>query len=264
MKTEIKETKAAAHDPTAFAGLENRLASVTSIINETRQQFDTLESRFQQEMDGIKSVVSQQQRDVEDLRSKVRSRVPAADYAQDMATLRSEITHLRRQLEETRAQGAERVEAAFPFRELEVLTHNIAKISGRASQVETLRMELEILKGRVERAETSRQAADSRQLPRASDPAPPVYSDIFPVVRKRAASPALGPDPKRPASSLSSSDFPSYSDLPETRYTTPLAWPARRSPAQGRADTQVQGHDAPRRGHPASSSTGTSARPRKR
>ena len=270
IKTDLKKAGGSAQDPTALTGLESRLVSIASALGKLGHQLNTVDSRVHKQLDELKSEISQQQRDIEDLKSIVRTSVPAADYAQDMAALRAEMAQLRRQTEETRAQGTERVESAFPSRELEVLTTNIAKISNRASQVETLQMELEILKGRVERGEASRaRTADNRQLTRAADPGPPMYSDNVPGALKRAASPTLGPVPKRPVSSLS------YSDFADARYTTPPVWSAHQSPATSRED--AAGHEDPpraagsttganksRRGRSASSSTRTSTRLRKR
>lgn len=44
--------------------------------------------------------------------------------------------------------------SALPSEELDILTSNIKKIGHRASQVETLKMEFQLLKGRVQRMES--------------------------------------------------------------------------------------------------------------
>ncbi len=270
IKTELKNAGGVAQDPSALARLENQLISVTTALGELGQQLNTVDSQVHKQFGELKSEISQQRQDIEDLKSTVRISVSASDYAQDMAALRAEMAQLRRQTEETRAQGTERVESTFPSRELEVLTTNIAKISHRASQVETLQMELEILKGRVERTEANKtRTADSRQLARTADPVPSMYLDHIPGGLKRATSPSLGPVPKRPASSLS------YSDIAEARYTTPLGWSAHQSPAASREDAveheepprptgSVTAANKSRRGRAANSSTRTSTRLRKR
>ena len=270
IKPEIKKVGAPAQDPSPLSRLENQLVSITSALGDVGQQLNTFDSRFHKQLGELKSEISQQQQDIEDLKSIVRTSVSASDYAQDMTALRAEMAQLRRQTEETRAQGTERIESAFPSRELEVLTTNIAKISNRASQVETLQMELEILKGRVERAEANRgRTADNRQLTRTADPGSPMYSDNVRGGLKRAASPSLGPVPKRSVSTLNQPDFP------DARYTTPPAWSAHQSPAASREDAaghedssraagSATGANKPRRGRPASSSTRTSTRLRKR
>ena len=221
VKSKAEKTKGSEESKTALAELELRLASVTTTLGDVGQQLAAQNAQLHKEIGGLKSKVSRQQQDIQEIRSDISSTVTAADHAQDMAALRAEMAQLRRQMDETRAQGASRVETIFPSRELEVLTNNISKIGSRASQVETLQMELEMLKGRVERAEASRHTTDDRRTTRTLEPDPPGYSDLFPRTRKRAASPDFGPAPKRPTSSLS------YSDLPEARSVAPPAWSNR-------------------------------------
>jgi predicted nucleic acid-binding Zn-ribbon protein len=266
IRAEIGKARASAQDTSALVQLESRLTAASNTLGEVGQQVAALNDQFQKEMNELKSELGQQQQDMEDLKSEVRDGVTAAGYTRDIVDLRAEMTHLRRQLDETRAHGMGRVETAFPPRELEVLTSNIAKIGNRASQVETLRMELEMLKGRVERVEASRQTADNRRLSSTIDVGgPPGYSDIFPSTRKRAASPGTDPTPKRPTSSAG------YTNFPNRRYATPPSWPANppTTSSQGAAPedgTPRMANSAKRgpRGRTAATPTGTSTRPGKR
>jgi predicted nucleic acid-binding Zn-ribbon protein len=218
IKTEMTQLRESAGKMAAMSRLEDRLTSVTNHLGEVEYQLETMDTQFQKELGKLRSELNRQQQDIDNLRSETRRCVAVQDHAQDMAALRAEMAQLRREMDETRSRGAGQAETAFPSRKLDVLTSNIAKLGSRASQVETLQMELEILRGRVERVEASRQAND--RLPaRPIDPASlPGYSDIFPAVRKRAASPGDEPAPKRSASSLG------YPDLADRRYANPSAW----------------------------------------
>lgn len=266
IKGEIGKVRASAQDTSALVKLDTRLTAASNTLGEVGQQVTALNNQLQEEIGGLKSELRRQQQDIEDLRSEVRDGVTAADYARDMADLRTEIAHLRQELDETRAHGIGRVETAFTPRELEVLTSNIAKIGNRASQVETLQMELEILKGRVERGEASRQTAGNRRPSRTIDAGGlPGYSDIFPATRKRAASPGIDPIPKRPASSAG------YTNFPNQRYATPPSWPTNQPTTanQGEAPEDDISHIANSakrgpRGHTTATPTGISARLRKR
>jgi regulator of replication initiation timing len=266
IKADIGKVRASAQDANALVQLGGRLTAVSNTLGEVGQQVAALSDKFQKEVDELRSELGQQQQDMEDLRSNVRDGVAADDYTRDMVDLRSEMAHLRRQLDETRAHGLGRVETAFPPRELEVLTSNIAKIGNRASQVESLQMELEMLKGRVERAEASRQTVDNRRSISTIDAGgPPGYSDIFPGTRKRAASPGTDPIPKRPASSAG------YANFLNRRYATPPLWPANppTTANQGEATedgTSRMANSAKKgpRGRATATPTGTSMRLRKR
>ncbi|KAG7292140.1 hypothetical protein NEMBOFW57_002173 [Staphylotrichum longicolle] len=154
-----EKAKASAQSNTALAELELRLASVTTTLSDVGQQLAAHNTQLHNEIGGLESRVSQQQKDIEEMRSEIsRTVVAAADHAQDMAALRAEMAQLRRQMGEIRAHGTGRVEMVVPSRELEVLTHNISKIGNRASQVETLQMELEMLKGRHKLCEAGEEA----------------------------------------------------------------------------------------------------------
>lgn len=225
VKADIGAVRESAPTPAVIAELENRLASVSSTLADVRQQLTTLTSQFQKEIRELKTDLVRQQQEMEDIRLESRDNVTAGQHAEDMASLRSELVLLRRQMEDVCSTRAGPVERAFPSRELEVLTSNIAKIGSRASQVETLQMELEILKGRVERAETSRPPTDNHQHGRVPDPGGlPTYSEFLAGMRKRAASPGLDPVPKRPASSVG------YPHSVDGRYTTLPTWLADSPP----------------------------------
>ncbi|KAJ4290179.1 hypothetical protein N0V88_006688 [Collariella sp. IMI 366227] len=211
VKDEIRKLGASGQDTTVLVTLQDRLSSLSS----TCADVSALGAQFQTDIHELKLELNRQHQDIEDLRPEVRASVTAAEHAEDMATLRAEMAQMRRQMEVC-TRGTGREGAAFPSRELDVLTSNIAKIGSRASQVETLQMELEMLKGRVDRAEASRKLGDHRQAHSVDQG---VYPDILPSMRKRGASPGLDYAVKRPASSVG------YSDFADRRHTMPFAWP---------------------------------------
>lgn len=259
MRGEVSKAVASAQNPAALGPLEARLDSMATALAAAVQQLAALDTQFDKDTGELRAELARIQQDMEDLRAEAGHGVSAADHVQDMAALRAELAQVRRQMDELRTQGTGRVETAFPSRELEVLTSSIAKIGSRASQVESLQMELEMLKGRAERAEASKQAADGRRLSRPVDSDPPGYSDVFPGTRKRAPRPGLEPAPKRPMSSLSyseSSGVGTYAaspsrnglgpraanredDVLEHKNTIRAAGPARKrkSPRDGTANT---------------------------
>lgn len=225
-RTELSHAKQTSQDVAAIAGLEGKLNATDTALVEVRQELSTLEGRLKKELSSLRTEVRQCRQGVEELKVDIQDRVSAHDYANDMTTLRAEMSQMRRQMDEMRSRGAERAVAPFPSKELDILTSNISNIRNRASQVETLQMEFEILKGRVERVETA-----SRQSPEDRAPTHPVaqasmssYGDGLDSQRKRPSSgagitPLARHSPKRTAYSSS------LSNLSSKIYDVPDDWP---------------------------------------
>jgi predicted nucleic acid-binding Zn-ribbon protein len=149
LKSEIREVKRA----NTVKQLEEQLSAANHAVGAIRQELHDLATKFETQLDSLR----QNTKDIDELRSLARDRVTARDHAKDMAAVRGELAQLRKQMDEGRAKPP----SAFPARELDILTSNIAKIGNRASLVESLQMEFEIFKGRVERMEAA--AAQSSQ-----------------------------------------------------------------------------------------------------
>lgn len=163
LKTEMKDVKKQSQDRTVVRRLEEQLDSANETVAILRHELNDLAARFDSELDGVKSGLRQHAKDAEDVKSLLRDRVTARDHAKDMAAVRGELAQLRQQMADSGAKPPQ----PFPSRELDILTSNIAKIGNRASQVESLQMEFEIFKGRVERMEAASQARQA--APGSSD-----------------------------------------------------------------------------------------------
>ncbi|KAK0730754.1 hypothetical protein B0H67DRAFT_639216 [Lasiosphaeris hirsuta] len=243
LKVEVNEAKRAAQDHAPLSDLEQRLSAANGSVGEMRREVGTLAEELRRGLSGVTSQLRQQKQDIDDLKTEVRSRVHARDHAKDMAALRSEMLQMRRQMDEMRSKAAERIATPFPSKELDILTSNIAKIGNRASQVETLQMEFEILKGRVERTEASRQTPENRRAIHPAEPRePPSYTDNIPGRRKRASSgvgAVLGTDPtsKRPAFSSG------YADTPTPAYDISPEHPTPPRPVSRKNHSENEGND---------------------
>ncbi|KAK1827208.1 hypothetical protein QBC39DRAFT_267529 [Podospora conica] len=188
LKAEVGEVKRAAQNKGPVAGLEKRLKSTDAALQDIRQDVGALEEKFG-ELSGVNLELQRQKKEIDALKSDIRSRTLARDHAKDMAALRTEMLQMRRQMDEMRSKTVERVAAPFPAKELDILASNIAKVGARANQVETLQMEFEILKGRIERSEASRQASDDRVAGHTTEARNlPPYTDSPLARRKRASS----------------------------------------------------------------------------
>jgi chromosome segregation ATPase len=169
VKTEVGETKKIAQDHGALVQLESQIKDISTCISEVRQESSASETRLRQEIAALKTDVDRRGSEIGILKTELMKCVSAADHAMDIAAVRREVTEIRKLVEEMEPSNEDQADIPFPSRELDILTASISKIGNRASQVETLQMELEILKGRVERVETSaRQTPEDRKPARAS------------------------------------------------------------------------------------------------
>ncbi|KAK5654769.1 hypothetical protein OQA88_6805 [Cercophora sp. LCS_1] len=244
-KTELGQTKQASQDA-VVAGLEEKLNATDGALTEVRRDFGTLEGRLRKELSSLRTEIRQCKQGIEELKADVRDRVSTHDHAQDMAALRNEMAQMRRQMDEMRSRGADRAAAPFPSKELDILTSNISNIRNRASQVETLQMEFEILKGRVERVEAaSRQSPDDRIVahPIGQD-SMASYSDGLPSQRKRASS-GIGITPMTHQASKRTAYASNFSQSSSHIYDVPDEWV---TPESIRTDQKVldEGEDGAR------------------
>lgn len=161
LKSEIKEVKKQSQDRTIVKSLEEQLHSANDAMQTIRQGLHDLAAKFEGEFESVNVGLRQRAKEIEELKSLLKDRVPAREHAKDMASVRGELAKLRKQLDDKNVKQPD----PFPSRELDILTSNIAKIGNRASLVESLQMEFEIFKGRVERMEAASQASQARQAP---------------------------------------------------------------------------------------------------
>ncbi|KAM7212632.1 hypothetical protein V8F06_012009, partial [Rhypophila decipiens] len=149
LKTEVGEVKRLAQSHPPAAAWEERLGSVTSTIGEVQEKLTGLASQLAE--------LTRNKQHVESLESNNEQSAPPGQHDQVMTGILTELAQLRREMDGMRSKGQVQNSTPFPSRELEILTANMTKIGGRASQVEPLQMEFELLKGRVERMEANRQ-----------------------------------------------------------------------------------------------------------
>lgn len=191
IKVEVNNLKDIQHRQTT--SFNERLHFVSVELSQSRNEL-TSTNQVQQAIKGLGPQVSYLQNLVTGLSSQVDHSVSATDYANDIAALRAETTDLRRLLSNVLSNNNDQ-ERKFPSRELDILTSSIAKIGNRANHVESLEMELEILKGRMERLEADHQTAVRQNPPQSSgaeDTSPGISRS--PASQKRTASEAGLPE----------------------------------------------------------------------
>ncbi|KAJ2897868.1 hypothetical protein MKZ38_004327 [Zalerion maritima] len=135
----------------AMKSLESLMESMSAIANTTASVKSDL-AKTRKEMSALRFELLSAKKAATDSISN------AKQYATEVLGMRNELEEVRKELEQERSSAATAARSAsknaiFPSREIEILTSNIAKISSRASKVETLDMEMELMKGRMQRLE---------------------------------------------------------------------------------------------------------------
>ncbi|KAK7752437.1 hypothetical protein SLS62_005590 [Diatrype stigma] len=170
LKDQVGELDQSAQHAIAFNHIEDAVRSAQRAITNVREDLtsDVQKSSrlMQEERNAWKSELDTTRNDMENLRRELsdakdiarESASTAKAYEDDMVSLRAEVGRLREELSHGPPQKGSYSNGMFPSREIDVLTSNITRISQRASQVETLQMEFELLKGRVQRMESQKEA----------------------------------------------------------------------------------------------------------
>jgi hypothetical protein len=170
-KVRVDDLKKAEHD---IKMLREELASLRqeSTRSEDKQGKDL--KKTQDELNTLrKDMRSHQGNETAEYKKVAKDSTSATkEYARELAATRLEIKQLKQDVaEQTRATAAAAAAAqhnhttagtsAFSAKELDILTNNITLINKKASQVEPLEMEVQLLKTRVQRVEVAAASASA-------------------------------------------------------------------------------------------------------
>ncbi|KAM0330054.1 hypothetical protein ACHAQA_004225 [Verticillium albo-atrum] len=166
LKSGLAEVRAMVEDKSALRGLEEQLettnaavAIVRRLASDAKTGHDELQSELQstkRDLRKVQSEASDLRKDMGVAKKAAKDAVAATEaYAKDFAALRAEVLSMGDAMVQDRARRSEMkpANAIYPTRELEIITTNIATISGQAGQVGSLRMEVDLFKPRMERLE---------------------------------------------------------------------------------------------------------------
>lgn len=157
LKTELEGIK-----ETAGNNVISRLDSQMQYISEAavpslREELESFRTQSRKEAQRLESQLSQATLGSGHLKGIVESNaLTVKEHTMELTSLWTEVSTLKELLlQEPVPQPLER-STGVSNRELDILSDNIARLGHRASQVETLQMQFEILKGRVERMDSQR------------------------------------------------------------------------------------------------------------
>ncbi|KAI5923333.1 hypothetical protein F4810DRAFT_669829 [Camillea tinctor] len=242
LNTELAEVKKATQDVSSYEHLENEVSatrenviSISVALDNILEKSASEQKQQKQSHDTTKLDLEIMRRDIAGLRKELDETRSAAKesisiskvYAKEVVSLKAEIKHLREELSRERSPKSASNKTHLPSHEIDILTSNITKIGQRASQVETLQMEFDLLKGRVQRMEKSDL---QKELEADAHNAEPSKSRPGPLRRKRSPSPpfdstfsdasSMIAPAKRPSLNTWSSPPAGYYDLTRSPLST--------------------------------------------
>lgn len=205
LKSELVDARWDCQNNAMVARLDQQLQTTDRVVTELRQALHRSESETQ----GLRQQLTAAERDLHEAKSEAASLRVQSDetkqavgesvaasreYACEVSSLRREVKQLRAELAQGRAKPQPAESSSLSSHELDILASSISKIGSRASQVESLQMDIELFRTRLQRLE-ARVHAPGATLGRGSgalgveanhddEEAQPVYEGN--VRRKRA------------------------------------------------------------------------------
>ncbi|KAH6604762.1 hypothetical protein Trco_006469 [Trichoderma cornu-damae] len=165
LKTEMSDAKWSAKGDAVVARLDQQLQTTDRVVTELRQimqkskaEATGLRSELaaaQKEIAEVKKANARLKQDADEAKQAAQEGVATAKlYASEVASLRREIAQLRSELaQESTHQPSMDEDASISSHQLDILASNISKIGNRASQVESLQMEFDLFRTRIQRLE---------------------------------------------------------------------------------------------------------------
>lgn len=172
----VKENQPPTGDISGIAALREQLASSESTIATMQQDFgnrlSSAEENLSQEMGSIRGELARAQRELQELKRQLGDHrsLPWGDafvegsYAQEVHLLRMEVAQWRDPTARDYARSQTSHSGASSREEFDILASSVAKFGNRVSQIETLQMESQLLKSRVQRLEANAAPVEGADL----------------------------------------------------------------------------------------------------
>ncbi|KAJ3563568.1 hypothetical protein NPX13_g8150 [Xylaria arbuscula] len=182
-QTEVEKVKRTLQPLIVESHLEQERLSIDAAISEAKVslgvEFSSMCDTYLETADLLESKLENMQRDLKEFRNTAHAALlESKTNFEDIAALKSELGHLRQDLALERSSKSSSTNTAFTSHEVDIITSNITKIGNKASQIEPLQMELELLKSRMQRIEA--QAAGWQREPPASTGGKQLQQNLLP------------------------------------------------------------------------------------
>ncbi|PNY24830.1 Uncharacterized protein TCAP_05237 [Tolypocladium capitatum] len=163
LKSELTDVRWDCENSSVVSRLDQQLQTTDRVVTELRQTLNKSKSEMadlrdqlvaaQQELQEARDETTRLKNEADERKKIAHESVAVSkEYASQVSTLRRELKQLRADLAQERTQP-QQSEHSFSAHELDILTSSISKIGNRASQVESLQMEFELFRTRVQRLE---------------------------------------------------------------------------------------------------------------
>lgn len=167
-----------AKDKDIIEEIEAQVRSINDVIPNMRKNLEVCVAKQQELCEALEHQLPLARQKSEQLQALAQDNASTIkDQAEELTLLRREVSILKEAMNarNTESQTSKGVPSAvFPTRELDILTESIARVATRASLVDMLQMQFEMLKGRVERLEGSAHVVRTKDLNQtSSSPASP-------------------------------------------------------------------------------------------
>ncbi|CAM1507136.1 Fc.00g067770.m01.CDS01 [Cosmosporella sp. VM-42] len=173
LTSEVSDVKWECQNSIVISRLDQQLQTTDRVVTELRQAINRSKSevgiirdelsKTQEDLRQIKEENTHLKSELEEAKEVAREGISTSkDYASEVSSLRREVKQLRNELGRERSKSAPGNGSSFSAHELDILTSNISKIGNRASQIESLQMEFELFKGRIQRLESRPSPATTR------------------------------------------------------------------------------------------------------
>ncbi|KAL7797763.1 hypothetical protein V8C43DRAFT_329093 [Trichoderma afarasin] len=165
LKTQMSDAKRKGDSDAVIARLDKQLQTTDRVVSELRQMIQ----KSKIETTGLRLDLATAHKEIAEVkRTNERLKEDAAEakqvaqegiatsklYASEVASLRREITQLRSELgQENTHHTSMDEDPSITSHQLDILASNISKIGNRASQVESLQMEFDLFRTRIQRLE---------------------------------------------------------------------------------------------------------------
>ncbi|UKZ46644.1 hypothetical protein TrVGV298_000850 [Trichoderma virens] len=165
LKTQMSDAKRSNESDAVIARLDQQLQTTDRVITELRQiiqksKIETTTLRIeltaaQKEISEVKRANARLKEDATEAKQVAQEGIATSKlYASEVASLRREIAQLRSEIgEENIHHSSMDEDPSITSHQLDILASNISKIGNRASQVESLQMEFDLFRTRIQRLE---------------------------------------------------------------------------------------------------------------
>lgn len=165
LKSDLAEVKWESENNSVVSRLDQQLQTTDRVVTELRHAIGTNQmevadlreelSTTKEQLDHTNEENTRLKQQLDDTTTVAEEAVVVSkEYASEVTSLRRDVKQLRAELSKERSNPPRPDNTSFSSHELDILASNISKIGNRANQIESLQMEFDLFRSRVQRLES--------------------------------------------------------------------------------------------------------------